>query len=178
MSMGALIAQMVAIRHPAKTTSLIPIYGSTGDPDLPGPDPEATKVFFEPVPDKREDYINRLVRDFRFLSGPGFPLDEKWHRDLAARAFDRAFYPQGVTKNLAAILTHPSHKPALASVTAPTLVIHGSDDPIVSVAAGKDIADSIPGAELMIIDGMGHDLPHDGAWIQIIERMIAFLGKI
>jgi pimeloyl-ACP methyl ester carboxylesterase len=178
MSMGAIISQVVAIRHPAKTASLIPIYGSTGDPGLPSPDPEAMKVFFEPVPTKREDYIERLVRDFHILAGPGFSFDEKWHRDLAGKAYDRGFYPEGVSRNLAAVITHGSHKPALALVNVPTLVIHGSDDPIVPVAAGRDIAATVPGAELMVIDGMGHDLPHDGAWFRIIDRILGFLGKI
>jgi pimeloyl-ACP methyl ester carboxylesterase len=176
-SMGALIAQITAIRHPEKTGSLIPVYGSTGDPDLPKADPQVMKVFIEPVPVMREDYIERLVRDFRILAGPGFPFDEPWHRNLAARAFDRGFYPQGVSRNLAAIMAHKSHKPKLSSVKAPTLVIHGSDDPIIPVAAGKDIAASIHGAELFIIEGMGHDLPHDGAWIQITDRMIRFMNK-
>jgi pimeloyl-ACP methyl ester carboxylesterase len=135
-------------------------------------------VFFEPVPTERQAYIERLVRDFRILAGPGFAFDEPWHRNLAARAFDRGFYPQGVNRNLAAILAHPCHKEALASVSAMTLVIHGLDDPIVPLAAGKDISASIPGSELMVIEGMGHDLPHDGAWNQIVDRIIAFTGKI
>ena len=176
MSMGAIISQVVAIRHPAKTASLIPVYGSTGAPGLPSPDPEAMSVFIEPVPTEREAYIDRLVRDFKILTGPGFPFDEPWHRDLAAKAFDRGFYPEGVSRNMAAVMTAGSRKTALASVTAPTLVIHGADDPIVPVAAGRDIAETVPGAELMVIDGMGHDLPHEGAWIQIVDRIISFLG--
>jgi pimeloyl-ACP methyl ester carboxylesterase len=176
MSMGAIISQVVAIRHPSKTTSLIPIYGSTGAPGLPSPDPKAMSVFIEPVPTEREAYIDRLVRDFKILTGPGFPFDESWHRDLSAKAFDRGFYPEGVSRNMAAVMTAGSRKPALSSITAPTLVIHGADDPIVPVAAGRDIAETVPGAELMVIDGMGHDLPHEGAWLQIVNRIISFLG--
>jgi len=177
MSMGAIISQVVAIRHPAKTASLIPIYGSTGEPGLPGPDPDAMNVFIEPVPTERGACIERLVRDFKILSGPGFPFDESWHRDLAARAYDRGFYPEGISRNMAAVMTAGSRKPALSSVAAPTLVIHGADDPIVPVAGGRDIAETVPGAEFLVIDGMGHDLPHGGAWIQIIDRIISFLGK-
>lgn len=177
MSMGAIISQVVAIRHPAKTVSLIPIYGTTGDPDLPSPDPDAMKVFFEPVPTGRADYIERLVRDFKILAGPGFAFDEPWHRDLAGRAFDRAFYPQGTSRNMVAVMTAGSRKAALAALSVPTLVIHGADDPIVPVAGGRDIARTVPGAELMVIDGMGHDLPHDGAWLQITDRIVSFLGQ-
>jgi pimeloyl-ACP methyl ester carboxylesterase len=177
-SMGALIAQIIAIRHSSKTLSLVSIYSPTNNPDLPPPDPRAMSVFFEPVPFERQAYIDRLVRDFRILAGPGFSFDEPWHRHLAAQAFDRGFYPPGISRNMAASMAYPTHKAALGSVSAPTLVIHGSDDPIVPVAAGKDIAASVPNAELMIVEGMGHDLPHDGPWVQIVDRIIALTGKI
>ncbi|MFO7965913.1 MAG: alpha/beta hydrolase [Desulfobacterales bacterium] len=177
MSMGANIAMDFAVRYPARTLSLIPIYGSSGDPGLPGPDPEAMNIFFEPIPDEKDAFVERLVRDFKILAGSGFPFDEPWHRDLAARAFDRGYYPEGTSRNLAAVITAGSRKAALASVTVPALVIHGTEDPIVPVDASHDIAAAIPDAELMIIDGMGHDVPHDGPWFQIIERMMAFTAK-
>jgi pimeloyl-ACP methyl ester carboxylesterase len=98
---------------------------------------------------------------------------------MAGQSYDRAFYPQGVALQLAAIVAHGNRKPALASVTAPTLVIHSTDDPIVPVEGGKDTAEAIPGAELLIIEGMGHDFPTGkGAWTQIFDAIVAHTRKV
>ena len=173
-SMGAGIAQTVAIRHPSRVLNLISIYGSTGNPELPMPKPEAYSVFITPPPEGKEEFIQHFVDGCKTLAGSGFPFDEKWHHEIADKGYDRAFYPQGVALQMAAIVAHGNRKPALASVTAPTLVIHGSDDPIVLVEGGKDTAEAIPEAELIIIDGMGHDLPNGkGAWPQIIDAIVS-----
>ena len=155
MSMGAAIAQTIAIRHPSYVLSLISIYGTTGNPELPQPKPEVFNVFITPPPEEREACIQHFINGFKTLAGPGFPFDEEWHRKIADQSYDRAFYPQGVALQLAAIVAHGNRKSALASVTAPTLVIHGTDDPIVLVEGGKDTAEAIPGAELLLIEGMG-----------------------
>lgn len=155
MSMGAAIAQTIAIRHPSYVLSLISIYGTTGNPELPQPKPEVFNVFITPPPEEREGCIQHFINGFKTLAGPGFPFDEEWHRKIADQSYDRAFYPQGVALQLAAIVAHGNRKSALASVTAPTLVIHGTDDPIVLVEGGKDTAETIPGAELLLIEGMG-----------------------
>jgi len=177
-SMGGMIAQTVAIRHPSRVLSLIPIYGSTGNPELPRPKPEALDFFITPPPEEREAFIEHMVKGLQMLAGPGFPFDEEWHRNLAAQSYDRAFYPQGMARQLVAIWAHGNRKPALASVTAPTLVIHGSDDPIIPVEAGKDTAEAIAGANLLIIEGMGHDFPHSGAWPQIIDAIAEHTHKV
>jgi len=171
MSMGGMIAQTIAIRHPLRVQSLISIYSTTGNPDLPLPEPEAMETLVEAPPVEREAYIDYLVRTFRVIAGSGFAFDEDFHRRLAEKKFDRAFYPQGTGRQLMAVMAQENRKPALASVTVPTLVIHGSDDPLVPLACGKDTADAIPGAKLLIIDGMGHDLPPGGAWPQILEAV-------
>lgn len=179
MSMGAAIAQTIAIRHPSYVLSLISIYGTTGNPELPQPKPEVFNVFITPPPEEREGCIQHFINGFKTLAGPGFPFDEEWHRKIADQSYDRAFYPQGVALQLAAIVAHGNRKSALASVTAPTLVIHGTDDPIVLVEGGKDTAETIPGAELLLIEGMGHDLPTGkGAWPQIIDAIIAHMRKV
>jgi pimeloyl-ACP methyl ester carboxylesterase len=178
MSMGGMIAQTSAIRHPSRVSSLISIYSTTGNPELPQPKPEAMEVLITPAPEEREAYIEHLVKGFRTIAGPGFPLDEEWIRKLAGRRYDRAFYPQGMVRQLVGVLAHGNRKPALASLQIPTLVIHGSDDPLVPVECGKDTAEAIPGAELIIIEGMGHDLPHEGAWYQIIDAIVAHTGKV
>jgi pimeloyl-ACP methyl ester carboxylesterase len=135
------------------------------------------EVLLAPMPDEREAYIDFSVKAFRIIAGPGFPFDEEWHRKMVARAYDRAFYPQGLARQLVAILSQTNRKQALTSVTAPTLVIHGSDDPLVPVEGGKDTAEAVPGAELLIIEGMGHDLPRGGAWPQIIDAIATHTEK-
>ncbi|TFG38585.1 MAG: alpha/beta fold hydrolase, partial [Syntrophobacterales bacterium] len=101
-----------------------------------------------------------------------------WHLKKAAASYDRCFHPQGKTRQLTAVIAHGNRKPALARVTAPTLVIHGTDDPLVPVEGGKDTADAIPGAQLLLIEGMGHDLPSGkGAWPQIVEAMVKHMQK-
>ena len=178
MSMGGMIAQSIVINHPQRVLSLISIYSRTGDPKEPQPKPEAMEFLLTPLPEEREANIEHTLKLFRTIAGPGFPFDEEWHRKLATQAYDRAFYPQGVARQLVAILTQENRKLALASLSTPALVIHGADDPLVPVEGGKNTAAAIPGAELMIIDGMGHDLPHGGAWPQIIDAVVDHTHKV
>ncbi|MCP4757134.1 MAG: alpha/beta hydrolase, partial [Proteobacteria bacterium] len=99
-----------------------------------------------------------------------FPFHEEQARRKAGRVFERSFHPQGTARQHVAIVAHESIKPALASVTAPTLVIHGANDPLIPLECGKDTAESVPGAELLVIDGMGHNHPKE-AWPQIVEAI-------
>ena len=179
-SMGGMIAQSIALNHQQRVLSLISIYSYTGNPGLPPPTPEALEYLVTPPPMERAANITYTLDVWRTFSGKGFPLDEDWHRKIAAQAYDRAFYPEGVARQMAAVLTQKNRKPELGSVSVPTLVIHGDDDPLVPLEGGKDTAEAIPGAELMIIDGMGHDLPHggNGAWRQIVDAMVNHTQKI
>ncbi|MCP4757641.1 MAG: alpha/beta hydrolase [Proteobacteria bacterium] len=178
-SMGAAICQTVGIRHPNRVLSLIPIYGTTGNPELPPPAPEAIQALLTPPPEGREANIESRFNTFKLIKGNGFPFDEEWHRNLSERSYDRCFYPQGVPRQILATLAHGNRKPALAKVAAPTLVVHGKEDPLVPVEGGKDIADAIRDSELLLIEGMGHDLPIlGGAWIQITDRIIEFTAKV
>ncbi|MCE5264827.1 MAG: alpha/beta fold hydrolase [Deltaproteobacteria bacterium] len=177
MSMGGMIAQTMAIRHPARVRSLISIYSTTGNPELPKPTPEAMKVMMTPPPGDRAGFIEYQMGVRKVLSGPGFPIDEAWVRALMARSFDRCFCPQGTGRQFLAILTQADRRPALAAVKAPTLVIHGTDDPLVPVEAGQDTARAIPGSELLLIEGMGHDIPHGGAWPRIVEAIAEHTKK-
>ncbi len=178
MSMGGMIAQSIAIRYPERVLSLISIYSTTGNPDLPQPKPEIMEVLLTPPPEEREPCIEHTLKVFRTIAGPGFPFDEEYQRKIAAQAYDRAFYPQGVSRQLMAIMAQSNRKPALASVSVPTLVIHGDDDPLVPVEGGKDTAEAVPGTELIIIEGMGHDLPHSGAWPQIVDAIADHTHKV
>lgn len=173
-SMGGMIAQTVAIRYPAHLLSLISIYSTTGDPDLPPPQPPALEALMTPPPADRQGYIEFNVKTMQAIAGSGFPYDEQFIRDISARAYDRAFYPQGVGRQMMAVMTQENRKPALASVTVPTLVIHGTADPLVPAAHGRDTANAIPGAQLLLVDGLGHELPRiKEPWPQVIDAIAA-----
>ncbi len=175
-SMGGMIAQTIAIRHPERVASLTSIMSSTGDPNLPRAKPEIMSILFTPPPADRDANIEHGIRMWRTISGPGFPFDEDWTRKRVALSYDRCFYPQGVARQLVAIMAHGDRTPFLKSVTMPTLVVHGADDPLVPVECGRATAEAIPGALLLIIDGMGHNLPI-GAWPQITDAIAAHTKK-
>jgi pimeloyl-ACP methyl ester carboxylesterase len=177
MSMGGMIAQALAIRYPERLLSLTSIYSTTGNPRLPQPKPEIMRLLLSPPPQEREAFIQFNLTTFRALTGPRFGLDEKWVRKIMARAYDRAFYPQGTIRQLVSVLTQANRQPALKGIRVPTLIIHGDADPLVSVEAGKDTAEAVPQAELRIMEGMGHDLPHGEAWAQIATEIIVHTIK-
>jgi pimeloyl-ACP methyl ester carboxylesterase len=174
-SMGAAITQTVGYRHPSRVLSLIPIMGTTGNPDLPLAKPEAMEVLMTPAPEEREAYIEHRVKMFKVLWGT-LPYDEEESRKRAAAAYDRSFYPQGMARQLMAIYAHGNRKPHLTSVTAPTLVIHGVEDPLVPVEGGKDTAETIPGAEILLIEGMGHSVPK-AVSPQIVDAIAKLTSK-
>ena len=175
-SMGGMIAQVVAYRYPSRVLSLVSLMSTTGNPELPQGNPEALAVLFDPVPEDREANIEHNVKVQQTIGSPGFPFDEDLMRDLVTRSYDRCFYPQGMVRQMAAIIAHGNRKPSLAGITAPTLVIHGSEDPLLPVEGGKDTKESIPGAELLIIDGLGHNLPR-GVWPQLVDAIAAHTKK-
>ena len=167
-SMGGIIAQVFAINHPSRILSLTSMMSTTGNPELPPLNPEAVKLFLLPIPTKREAYIKDHVKRERFNNGSMIPFDEDRARSYAARAYDRCFYPPGNARQILTLLTSGNRKPALTSVKIPALIIHGANDPLVSIEAAHDLVDAIPDAELLIIEGMGHGLPQE-KWTQIVE---------
>jgi len=175
-SMGGMIAQTVAIRHGRRLRSLTSIMSSTGNPSLPPAKPEAMAVLMTPPPTDRASSLDAAVRTWRTIGSPGFPFDETKIRARAGRLYDRAFYPQGTARQLAAILAHGSRVEKLRDVSVPTLVIHGAADSLVPLEGGRDTARAIPGAELLVIEGMGHDLP-EGAWPQLVGAISEHTAK-
>ncbi|HXC52823.1 MAG TPA: alpha/beta hydrolase [Candidatus Limnocylindrales bacterium] len=175
-SMGGMIAQTLAIEHPAKVRTLTSIMSTTGNPALPPATPEAMAVLLSPPVTGREENIERAVSVFRTIGSPGFAFDEAMVRDIAGRSFDRGFHPEGVARQLVAILASGNRKERLASVRVPTLVIHGNKDPLVPFEGGVDTAESIPGAKLVEIDGMGHDFPR-AVWPRIIDEICALAAR-
>jgi pimeloyl-ACP methyl ester carboxylesterase len=177
MSMGGMIAQTMAIRHSSRVLSLISIYSTTGNPALPPPTQEALGLLTTPLPKGRDAYIQKTVNDYRTIAGSGSIFDEDFHKNIVTRAFERSFYPQGLARQIVAILTQTNRKPALASVARPALVIHGDEDPLVPIEAGRDTAVAIPGARFVVINKMGHELPKmDKHWENILEAMLDHLN--
>lgn len=177
MSMGGMIAQTLAIRHPSRALSLTSIYSTTGNPRLPQPKPEIMKALLAPPPAERSVNIEFMTSFFKIITGPGFPFEEDWTRQTMAASYDRSFYPQGTARQIFAIMTQKDRTSALALLKIPALVIHGTDDPLVPPEAGRQTAAAIPGARLLLIEGMGHDIPHGGAWPRIVEAITAHTLK-
>lgn len=169
-SMGGMIVQTMALRHPRRLASLTSIMSTTGEPGVPGPTPDAMKVLMTPAPAERDAFVEYQVRTWRAIGSPGFPFDEDRIRARAHRLWQRGVHPAGVARQLVAILASGSRREALRHVTTPAVVIHGEDDPLVPFAAGRDTAEAIPGAELLAIPGMGHDMP-PAVWPALVDAV-------
>ncbi|HKN26512.1 MAG TPA: alpha/beta hydrolase [Roseiarcus sp.] len=160
-SMGGMIAQLVAINHPAKTKSLVSIMSHAGRLEVAEPKPEAfAAIMTPPTSPSREDRIARGIAVWRVIGSPGFPASDAELRAKIERGVDYAPYdPAGLARQMAAAMAAAPRNDRLKSVKIPALVIHGADDPLVPVSGGEDTAKSIPGAELLVVPGMGHDFP-------------------
>ena len=169
-SMGGAIAQTLAIHHPQRLRSLCSIMATSGAPDLPPPQPQALALLLTPTPTERTAYIERYITTWKVLRGSGFVQDEARDPQRASEMHARGLNPPGVARQLAAILASGSRREALRTLRVPTLVLHGDADPLVPVACGIDVAQSVPSAKLRIIPGMGHALPIT-MWPQIIDAI-------
>lgn len=161
-SMGGMIAQLVASRHKRRTASLVSIMATTGNPALPPPAPEAMAGLTQRPPDPAHDedgYLAQRLRIAQVNSGNAFPFDaQAWHLH-ALEALRRAYNPAGFGRQLASVVADGDRRARLRDITAPTLVIHGSADLLVPLAGGEDTAACVQGAELLVLDGMGHEIP-------------------
>ncbi|WMD21707.1 alpha/beta hydrolase [Achromobacter seleniivolatilans] len=161
-SMGGMIAQLLASEHPERVLSLVSMMSSTGNRELPQASPAVMALMTSPAPHPLKDekgYLAHCVAFSKMIAGRGYPFDESAQREQALAEVQRAYNPGGFWRHIAAIAATGDLRSRLAKVSAPALVIHGSDDPLVSSEAGKDTAANIRGAKLLIIDGMGHDFP-------------------
>lgn len=159
-SMGGMISQHIAARYPDRVLSLTSVMSTTGNPRLPRAQREAMQVLTSrPMSGDPEDLIAYSVRAAKVIGSPGYPPDEERLQRRVRSDFERGWYPQGVARQMAAIVADGDRRPMLKSIGAPTLVIHGEGDPLVPLAGGRDTADNIRGARLLTIPGMGHDLP-------------------
>ena len=161
-SMGGMVAQIMASEYPDRILSMVSIMSSTGNPALPQAAPDVMAMMMRPAPDPFSDEPGFLAHSVAFaerIAGTRYPVDRAAHRLLVLDEVRRAYDPAGTGRQIAAMAVAGDRRGRLARVTAPTLVVHGTDDPLILPACGRDTATSIPNAELMLIDGMGHDLP-------------------
>jgi pimeloyl-ACP methyl ester carboxylesterase len=167
-SMGGMIAQTLAARHPQSVRSLVSIMSNTGSRRSGQPSLRVYPIFLRHPPREREAFVAHMERLFAAIGSPGLPRDADDMRAIATASFDRDHDPEGSGRQLAAIIASGNRTAELARIAAPTLVIHGSADPLISPSGGRATARAIPGAELMMVEGMGHDLPR-AAWPQVID---------
>ena len=156
-SMGGMIVQQMAIDHESRLLSMVSIMSNTGDPSLPGPTPEALAILTTPPPasDDIDALITYQMNNRKAIGGDGF-VDDDAARKLAADTIARQFYPVGTARQRAGIMASASRTDALKNISVPTLVIHGDNDPLVQLEGGILTAETIPGAQLEIMPGMGH----------------------
>jgi pimeloyl-ACP methyl ester carboxylesterase len=170
-SMGGMIAQTIAARRPERVLSLTSIMSSTGSRWRGQPALRTYRQFLRPVSTDRATYIAQTAALFDIIGSPGFERDDDNLRTLLGAMYDRGHDPGSVTRQLAAILASGDRTAELRRITAPTLVIHGTADKLVAPSGGRATARAIPGARLLMIEGMGHDLPR-GAWPQLIDAIV------
>ena len=174
LSLGGMIGQILAIRYPNLVRSLTSIMSTTGNDQVGQPTEAALALLMSAPPSTREGILERAVLSNRTTGSPRYPTDESEVRARAARALDRAYDPPGVARQLAAALTTPDRTDDLRRLDLPALVIHGADDPLIDVSGGRATAEAIRGAELLVIDGMGHELPRP-LWATVADRIADFV---
>ena len=178
-SMGGMIAQLVAADYPRRTLSLTSIMSSTGNPALPRATPEAMAVISGRPPDPRADmegFLDHSVKSSLTIGSPGFPFPDGALRARVRADYQRSYYPAGFQRQYAAIVASGDRRAKLRGVTAPTVVLHGREDPLVPLAGGEDTAAHIPGAELRVVPGMGHDVP-PGLYDTVVEAIMAAVAR-
>jgi pimeloyl-ACP methyl ester carboxylesterase len=173
-SLGGMIAQMVAIEHPDRVRTLTSVMSTTGAPGVGAPDPSILAEMGQP-PAEREAFVAWQVRASRITGSPGFEFDEAAVAERAGRTFDRGYPALGMPRQAIAVVASGDRTDRLRRLDVPTLVIHGDADRMCDLSGGRATAAAIPGAELVVVPGMGHSLPRE-LWADFATR-IAALAK-
>jgi pimeloyl-ACP methyl ester carboxylesterase len=171
-SMGGMITQALVINHRSRFLTACSIMSTTGDVTVGAPTGEAVAAMLRPAANSREEAIAASLASSKVISSPGFPFDVDLMTRRAVAAYDRSYCPEGTARQLGAILASPDRTEGLRQLKIPFLVIHGEEDPLVTVSGGKATAAAVPDAKLILIPGMGHDLP-EATWDQIIDAIVA-----
>ena len=174
-SLGGMIAQVMAARHPARVLSLTSIM-STPAPALTDPTPAAVGVLMQAPAATREAAIDQMLEASKVIGSPGYPPDEQWRAELAGQLWDEGIDPAGTARQLMAIYASGDRTEAVRGIRVPTLVVHGDSDPLINVSAGRRTAELIAGAELLVIPGMGHDLPRP-VWPALVDAISAVADR-
>ncbi len=173
MSMGGMIAQIMALEYPERVKSLISMLSTTGEGDLPQSTPEVQQAMMSTPPMSRAEFQTYIGKIGRAFAGGSDKYDEEMQRENAGESFDRGFYALGFVRQMAAIIAAQGRRDRLKRLEVPTLVIHGDCDPVVPLEHGKDTADAIPGAELCVIPDLGHGSFFPELW----EEMVSAISK-
>jgi pimeloyl-ACP methyl ester carboxylesterase len=171
-SMGGMITQALVINHPDLFLSASSVMSTTGDRSVGMPTGEAATALLRPPATNREEAIEASLEGSRVIGSPGYPTDEEILRERAGAAYDRSYCPDGTARQLAAILASPDRTEGLHGVRMPFLVIHGEADPLIVLSGGQATAAAVPGAKLITIPGMGHDLPQ-ALWSTVTDAIVA-----
>jgi pimeloyl-ACP methyl ester carboxylesterase len=169
-SMGGAIGQEIAIEAPERLRTLTLIMAASGNPKLPLPKPRGLRALLRTAPSDREGYLKAYVDTWRALAGKDYPIDPERTLEQGRLSYERGPSPAGAVRQLLAIVASGNRVPKLAEVRTPTLIIHGTDDPLVRVESAADLARAIPGARVELIDGMGHTLPR-AVWPRVLAAL-------
>jgi pimeloyl-ACP methyl ester carboxylesterase len=178
-SMGGMIAQTMAIEEPDRVRSLESIMSTTGKRTVGWQNARLLPALLRPVSPGVEAYVESSVTMWHLIGSPGYPRDDEWTRELARLTYGRGLSASGTMRQMLAILTQPNRSEALHALTMPTLVVHGLADRMVHVSGGRATAAAVPGAELLLVEGMGHDIPTElhTALAEAIARTAARAGR-
>lgn len=173
-SMGGMIAQRVALAAPMRVLSLTSLMSSSGARKLPPPQPEVLRLMLRRPVGGMDAAVEHTVKVFQAIGSPAYPTPQEELTQRVRAAMERAYDPAGVARQMVAAVADSGRADALGQVRCPTLVVHGQDDPLVPVACGEDTAQRIPGARLLTVAGMGHDLPPEPV-NQILAALVPHL---
>jgi pimeloyl-ACP methyl ester carboxylesterase len=176
-SMGGMIGQTLAIERPERVRSLVSMMSTTGSRRVGTPTLKAFSLLFAQFPRSREAYVERIVRTFKVIGSPGFPMDEARLRKMAGEMYDRSHRPAGVLRQIHAISASGNRTIALGQLRLPVTVLHGTRDQLIRPSGGGATARAIPGARLRLIEGMGHDLPRE-LWPTFAEEIAATAARV
>jgi pimeloyl-ACP methyl ester carboxylesterase len=176
LSMGGMIAQVMAMMQPDRVRSLVCMQTTTGETDMPPATPEAQEAFFSIPPVEREAYLDHIVAVYSAFGSHSKYMDRELQRSLSAAAYDRMWYPMGFSRQMAAIIAAPGRRRPLGALNIPSLVIHGDCDALFPLAHGQDLAEAMVHSELLVVHGLGHGLAYPSLWEEMVHAIAAVTG--